>query len=159
VQRVEQDHRIVYIERRRLASVIFFVLAVLLLALTPLLPETKHRRHGRHTDEENPRAIATVFAVGCVVISIFFLFQNRAFIIEQGRGALVILDRQLLSRERRREHALQGLTVRPTSVAYGEHYIWIELPNGRSILFQGGIRDPEYLRRTVAQLIEDLRPT
>ncbi len=163
MQRIEQDRRIVSIERRRTLSLFFFVVAVILLGMTSFMPETSPRRHRNHTEDPQPRVFATMVAFGCVMGALAFQFYTRAFIIQRDKGSLVIVNRGLLAREQRREIALQGLTVRPRSLEIGGlagrvHTIWIELPTGAAFLFQGNIKDPEYLRTTVARLIEDLRP-
>lgn len=159
--RYEAGGRIIYVERHRLVSVLFFAAAVGIVSLGAFVDCAAGPDHEHWIP-------AFAYGVFLSLLAVGFLLSERAFVIDPAAGTLRLRHRGFFGRELdRRELRLGDVDVRTTSaetafplLELGSDrfsWIWLDLPGAKRLRFEGPIRTRERLRERVERLRDDLR--
>ena len=169
-----QDDRVIFVERHQRHSLAFPLLAACTLAISLQIPfeppkprdqSSRLDRRGRRSDEPFPaRPAVMVCGAGFLFVAVYYLFNNRAFILHGPSSSMIVLERQLFSSSTQREYPRNLIEARMQTIIlkglFGErtvYWIWLEIRGCGSILFENDIRDQWRARDQVAQLNADLR--
>jgi hypothetical protein len=148
VTRKVLDDKVVYVDRKRILSVVFFLGGLLLACLA-------------WTQKKD---IDLVIRIGMqaallFVVALGLQHTSRTFVIDRRSRILFIRERNFIFFTWEREYLIGELDVRTRSMRNGSgwlYWIWIEPAGEPGVLFEGNLRDQRLLRDLVVQLREDL---
>ena len=130
MKRLERDGRVIYIRRHFGLSILFISISLAIVLYAWLFPSPEKKELG----------VALYYGIPFAIAATIAMLRSEVVAIDRNLGRALFIDRQLF-RTHRRFRDLSRLSVRLKSIRTSgasttHHYIWIEVEEGRAVLFR-----------------------